>query len=312
MRKIALVAVAAALVLAACGDDSSGDTASTTIPAETSATTAAGVETTAAASTTPTSSTTPVTTAAPLPKPSVKIPAAAPTELKVTVLKEGTGIASATGDQVVVQYVGVRSKDGVEFDNSYDRGSPFTVDLGAGSVIKGWDQGLAGVKAGSQVQLDIPAALAYGDQAQGDVIGVNENLTFVIDVLAVIAPADATKEPVVVVKPSAVSELTTLDLTAGTGPEAKLGLTATFHYIFYRGDTGEKVFSSWSTSPAAIPLIPDGRLDGLINGIVGMKVGGRRQITALSAQVFGGAGEESLGIPPGADVVMVADLVALY
>ena len=230
----------------------------------------------------------------------------------VTTLKDGSGEGAVAGDQVVVHYLGVRSKDGKEFDNSYDRGEPFTVDLGAGKVIKGWDLGLVGAKAGSRVQLDIPSDLAYGAQSQGDVIGANEPLTFVIDVLAVIPKNDASKEPTIVVKPSTSTKVATVDLVPGTGTEAKSNSTVTFNYIFYRGDTGAKVFSSWSTSPASIPLINDGNLDGLIEGLVGMKVGGRRQITIPPSMIFGGKGQTSLQIPAGVDVVMVADLLAVY
>ncbi|MGZ8253771.1 MAG: FKBP-type peptidyl-prolyl cis-trans isomerase, partial [Burkholderiaceae bacterium] len=67
-----------------------------------------------------------------------------PTELVVTDITEGEGAAAEEGDTVVVHYVGVRSEDGTEFDNSFDRGEPFTVTLGAGGVIAGWDEGLVG------------------------------------------------------------------------------------------------------------------------------------------------------------------------
>ncbi len=95
-------------------------------------------------------------------KPTVDIPEEIPTELQVTVLEEGSGPVSEAGDTVIVDYVGVRSRDGVEFDNSYDRFQPFDVVVGTGSVIEGWDQGLTGVQAGSTVQLDIPSDLATG------------------------------------------------------------------------------------------------------------------------------------------------------
>ncbi len=128
-------------------------------------------------------------------KPTVKYPGADVTELKVTVLKEGTGEPAATCDTVVVHYVGVLAKDGTEFDNSYDRGQPFDVELGAGGVIPGWEQGLLGAKKGSQLQLDIPASLAYGDTGQGSIPG-GASLSFVIDVMDVVPgtpnPAAAT------------------------------------------------------------------------------------------------------------------------
>jgi len=93
----------------------------------------------------------------------------------------GTGATAATGDTVTVNYVGTLT-DGSKFDSSYDRNQPFTFKLGAGQVIAGWDQGLIGVNVGSRVQPDIPANLAYGDNASGGVPA--DPLRFVVDVLA--------------------------------------------------------------------------------------------------------------------------------
>ena len=119
------------------------------------------------------------------PKPDVVLPDSIPTSLVVTDIVEGDGAEAQVGDTVVVHYVGVRTEDGTEFDNSYDRGQPFPVVLGSGSVIQGWEQGLIGAQAGDQRQLDIPAELAYGDTPRGDVIQAGDALTFVIDVVAV-------------------------------------------------------------------------------------------------------------------------------
>ncbi len=124
------------------------------------------------------------------PKPDVELPESIPTELVVTTLETGEGPEAGPDDIVTVHYVGVRSEDGTEFDNSYDRGSPFPVQLGSGGVIQGWEQVLVGAQAGARIQLDIPADLAYGDQARGDVIQAGDALTFVIDVMDV-APAAA-------------------------------------------------------------------------------------------------------------------------
>lgn len=128
--------------------------------------------------------TTPVDTTPVPPKPEVAIPTEPVTDLIITDLVEGTGDGAQNGDTVLVHYVGVRSDDGVEFDNSYDRGSPFPVVLGSGGVIAGWEQGLLGVKAGGQRQLDIPADLAYGDADRGT-IRPGDALTFVVDVVSV-------------------------------------------------------------------------------------------------------------------------------
>jgi cyclophilin family peptidyl-prolyl cis-trans isomerase len=114
-------------------------------------------------------------------KPDVQLPAEAPTELVVTTLEEGGGDVVAAGDSITVDYVGVLTVDGTEFDNSYDRGQPITLTIGAGQVIPGWDQGLVGVTEGSRVQLDIPADLGYGEEGAGP-IPPGSALTFVVDI----------------------------------------------------------------------------------------------------------------------------------
>jgi peptidylprolyl isomerase len=103
------------------------------------------------------------------------------TKLTVTPLIEGTGSAVTAGQNLSVNYVGVTYKDGKEFDSSWAR-SPFQFVVGQGKVIKGWDQGLVGVKVGSRVQLDIPSDLAYGDNASGGAPA--GPLRFVVDVLS--------------------------------------------------------------------------------------------------------------------------------
>jgi peptidylprolyl isomerase len=123
------------------------------------------------------------------PRPAIKVPTSIPTKLVVTELRAGTGPKAKAGDTVDVHYMGVLSKNGTQFDNSYDRKQSFKLVLGAGNVIKGWDQGLVGVQAGGRYQLDIPADLAYGATGQGS-IGPNEALTFVVDVMAVIPAAN--------------------------------------------------------------------------------------------------------------------------
>jgi len=112
-------------------------------------------------------------------KPTVKAGEGELTRLTVTPLIEGKGPAATSGQSITVNYVGVSYKDGKEFDASWNQSRPFTFQLGAGGVIKGWDQGLVGVKVGSRVQLDIPSELAYGDNGR-----VPGPLRFVVDVLA--------------------------------------------------------------------------------------------------------------------------------
>jgi peptidylprolyl isomerase len=102
--------------------------------------------------------------------------------LVVTPLIKGTGPAAQAGQQITVNYVGVSFRTGEEFDSSWKREQTFDFQLGAGRVIQGWDQGLVGVTVGSRVQLDIPANLAYGDDAGS---GPSGPLRFIVDVLAV-------------------------------------------------------------------------------------------------------------------------------
>ena len=187
----AVLAVAAVVLIAWIGGAFSGDDeAETTIPditlpVETTPVDTSPAETTPEVTTAP-GDTTPADEASG--KPSVLVPETPPTELAVTVVEQGTGDPAETGDTVEVNYVGVRSEDGVEFDNSYDRGSTFSFTIGAGEVIDGWDQGLEGATEGSVVQLDIPADLAYGDADRG-VIRPGDALSFVIEVVS-ITPGD--------------------------------------------------------------------------------------------------------------------------
>ena len=117
-------------------------------------------------------------------KPSAQLPAEAPTELVITDIVEGTGEGAQNGDTVLVNYVGVRSANGAEFDTSYGA-APYPVVLGSGAVIDGWEQGLLGVKTGGRRQLDIPSELAYGDLGSGALIAPGDAITFVIDVVSI-------------------------------------------------------------------------------------------------------------------------------
>ncbi|HEX3733950.1 MAG TPA: FKBP-type peptidyl-prolyl cis-trans isomerase [Solirubrobacterales bacterium] len=118
-------------------------------------------------------------------KPKVTVPKGAPPKkLEEKELVEGTGPEAKSGDEVTVQYVGVNYKTGKEFDASWDRGEPFSFTLGAGQVIPGWDQGVAGMKVGGRRELIIPPELGYGSTGSPPAIPPNETLIFVVDLLA--------------------------------------------------------------------------------------------------------------------------------
>jgi FKBP-type peptidyl-prolyl cis-trans isomerase len=104
--------------------------------------------------------------------------------LKYYDLKKGTGAEAKAGSNVKVHYTGWLT-DGKKFDSSLDRGQPFEFRLGAGMVIKGWDEGVAGMKVGGKRQLQIPAALGYGARGAGGVIPPNADLVFDVELLGV-------------------------------------------------------------------------------------------------------------------------------
>ena len=122
-------------------------------------------------------------------KPKIEVPGGdPPTELVIEDIKEGDGAEAKAGQTVTVQYVGALFKDGTEFDNSWDRGEPFSFPLGQGQVIPGWDQGVEGMKVGGRRVLMIPPDLAYGPNGSPPVIGPNETLVFVVDLEDVSSP----------------------------------------------------------------------------------------------------------------------------
>jgi peptidylprolyl isomerase len=104
--------------------------------------------------------------------------------LKYVDLKVGDGKVAKAGDTVSVHYTGTLT-DGKKFDSSLDRGQPFSFNLGAGRVIKGWDEGVAGMKEGSKRKLIIPPDLGYGDSGAGNVIPPNATLIFEVELIKV-------------------------------------------------------------------------------------------------------------------------------
>ncbi len=105
-------------------------------------------------------------------------------ELEIEEIVVGDGDEANTGDRVKVHYTGWLT-DGTKFDSSKDRGNPFTFMLGAGQVIKGWDEGVAGMKIGGTRKLTIPSEKGYGARGAGGVIPPNATLVFEVELLGI-------------------------------------------------------------------------------------------------------------------------------
>jgi len=183
---LALPAVALALAFAACGDDSSSSEETAATPTPTEAVTEAPTEAPAEAPTeegaAPESGDSGVKVTGDVgEKPELDTSGAKETtELVVEDIEEGDGAEAKAGDTVQVQYSGTLL-DGTPFDNSFDRGEPFTFPLGGGQVIPGWDQGVAGMKEGGRRVLVIPSDLGYGPQGSPPTIPPESTLVFVVD-----------------------------------------------------------------------------------------------------------------------------------
>jgi peptidylprolyl isomerase len=108
-----------------------------------------------------------------------------PPDLVVEDLIEGSGDEATPGSTVSAHYAGWAFSTGEEFDTSWNRGAPLDFPLGAGRVIRGWDDGIAGMKVGGRRKLTIPPHLAYGDRGAGAVIQPGETLIFVVDLVDV-------------------------------------------------------------------------------------------------------------------------------
>jgi len=169
---IVLACLLLALFAVACGDDSEDEAAAPQETATATAEPAAPGSVDASAISKDLSA-----------KPKIAQPKGAPpTKLVKTDIVKGKGRAAKVGDTVSVQYVGNSWSTGTQFDASWDRGGePFEFPLGAGQVIAGWDQGVAGMRPGGRRLLVIPPDLAYGAQSPSPDIGPNETLIFVVD-----------------------------------------------------------------------------------------------------------------------------------
>ncbi|MFH9724872.1 FKBP-type peptidyl-prolyl cis-trans isomerase [Streptomyces sp. NPDC017254] len=251
-----------------------------------------------------------------------------PKELKVNVISEGKGAVTKKGDALSVNYLGQAWDSTTPFDNSFDRGQPFSLTLGEGQVIKGWEQALEGQKVGSRIEVGIPPELGYGAAGQGD-IKPNATLVFVVDILkSVTIPKSATGTPVAqdnkdlpkvgtntdgkaptltVPKTDPPTKLVSNYVLESKGEVVKGTDTIVVNYVAAVWKDGKVFDSTYTTGkPANFPLAQL-TLKGLKDGLVGKKVGSRVLIVAPPSEAFGD--KEQQGIPKNSTLVFAVDIL---
>jgi len=226
------------------------------------------------------------------------------TTLIKTDTKLGEGAEAQAGQTVVVHYTGwlydedAADNKGAKFDSSLDRNEPFDFPLGGGRVIKGWDEGVAGMKEGGTRTLVIPPEMGYGPRGAGNVIPPNATLVFDVKLLKVIRTE-------------------CIDTKVGEGDEAQAGQHVTVHYTGWlfdknaEGNKGTKFDSSVDRNePFEFPLGMGHVIQGWDIGVQGMKVGGQRTLIIPAEMGYGRRGAGGV-IPPNATLVFDVELLGV-
>ena len=218
--------------------------------------------------------------------------------------KLGEGAEAQAGQTVIVHYTGwlydesAPDNKGAKFDSSLDRNEPFDFPLGGGRVIKGWDEGVAGMKEGGSRTLIIPPEMGYGSRGAGGAIPPNATLVFDVKLLKVI------KTDIV-------------DTMVGEGDEAMAGQMVSVHYTGWLFDKnapdnkGVKFDSSRDRDePFEFPLGQGQVIQGWDIGVAGMKVGGSRTLIIPPEMGYGRRGAGGV-IPPNAMLIFDIELLDL-
>jgi FKBP-type peptidyl-prolyl cis-trans isomerase len=226
-------------------------------------------------------------------------------EVGVEILNDGSGPEIKIGDDINVHYTGwiwENDAKGNRFDSSLDRGRPFSLKLGAGQVIPGWEMGLKGLKIGSKANITIPPVLAYGSRGAGNVIPPNATLIFEVEIM----------------EPSAVSslgnEVKVVILSEGSGAVAAAGDHIHVHYTgwLWENETKGKQFDSSLSRGEPIQFdLGTGRvIKGWDQGLEGLKVGTKARLLIPAALGYGERGSGG-AIPPNADLCFDVELVGI-
>ena len=230
-----------------------------------------------------------------------------PNGLQIDDVRVGDGAEAKAGQSVTVHYTGwlydenAADKRGKKFDSSKDRNDPFRFHLGAGMVIRGWDEGVQGMKVGGQRILTIPPELGYGARGAGGVIPPNATLVFEVELLP------TPERP----------QLQATDVVVGDGAEAVAGRQVTVHYTGWLFDEsapqqrGRKFDSSKDRNdPFRFHLGAGMVIRGWDDGVQGMKVGGTRVLVIPPHLGYGPRGAGGV-IPPNATLVFEVQLLGV-
>ena len=224
--------------------------------------------------------------------------------LKYLDLKVGTGSEAKKGSPIKAHYTGMLQKNGKKFESSVDHGKPLDFDIGVGQVIKGWDEGIVGMKVGGKRTLYIPYDLAYGENGRPPVIPRKADLVFEVELVDVateiLVPADAKKT---------TGGVQYSDTKVGTGAEATPGKKVEVHYTGKLQKNGKKFDSSVDKDKTfTFGLGQREVIQGWDEGVAGMKEGGKRLLFIPSKL---GYGEPGYGrdIPPNSDLYFEVELI---
>lgn len=195
--------------------------------------------------------------------------------------KEGTGPAIEKGDSAYLLYAG-RLVDGTEFDSNLTGKFPLAVTVGMGQVIKGWDEGLVGLKMGGKRTLKIPSDMGYGPQGSQK-IPPNSDLIFDVELVDLVKAGE--------------EDIVDWEIkTPGTGAVSKAGDQITIDYVAM--SPLDAKFEEWTNQKFKLGADGNIALPGLDFGITGMKVGEKRRIRLPGKVAYGLGGRADLQVPP--------------